>query len=424
MLEDTFPKVLVISDNCFSTDKNNGKTFQNIFKNWPIDKLAQFYIWPEIPNSNVCATYYRLTDLECLHALFKKNSVMGSIVKSHDINSINTSGGVYGSSWKNWSVSRFLREFIWRSKFWKQRGLIDWVNQYDPDVVFFVGIHCAFLYRIAYYICKTKDIPLVVYCTDDYYLPRFSLSVFYHLHRMWLVKWTKKLLRMEKTSLVTINEFMQERYKKKFHKDSRIIMNLIGVPELCPSYQDDSDRKIKIVYIGNLGHNRWKVLKNLAEAVMNSQYADKFMIEVYLGIEPTPKELKAITNPPYINYYGKLNAEQVKQKQLEADILLHVEAFDYKSRRNVQLSLSTKITEYMAAGRPVLAIGPGEVASIRFLKKYAGAYCITELNKDNIEDVLAKMTNYSKRKEMGYQNWKCIRSILNENKVEHIIKAR
>jgi glycosyltransferase involved in cell wall biosynthesis len=48
-------------------------------------------------------------------------------------------------------------------------------------------------------------------------------------------------------------------------------------------------------------------------------------------------------------------------------VLLHVEAFDDTVRAYTRLSLSTKIPQYMSSGRPILAYGPGELASCRYI---------------------------------------------------------
>ncbi|WP_312370246.1 hypothetical protein [Lachnoclostridium sp.] len=414
------PKVLVISGNCFSTQKNNGKTLGNIFKNWPKEKLAQLYIYPEFPNSNVCNNYFRITDTESLKSLLKHNEKCGGVVQLRHEQEDNTKAIVYKSNWKNWHISRFAREFIWIGVHWKD-GLLNWVNDFKPDIVFYVGSNYAFLSRMVDSICKARKIPLIIYCTDDYILPRFTIMPFFHIHRIWIVFWLKKLLNNNKSKLMTINEFMQETYKLYLHKDSKILMNMIDIPLQCPEYRQ-KDNIISILYIGNLGLNRWKTLGKFADLMSKSQYCNNFCVEVYSGIEPKKDELKYITQTSCMTYKGSLNKEQVKQKQMEADILLHVEAFDYNSRKNVKLSLSTKITEYMSAGKPILAIGPKEVASIKFLQKYGGANCITKLDKKNIHKVLSNMIEFNNRKNMGITNWESINRIINLNNMDEIIK--
>ena len=67
-----FPRILVISNNCFSKTNSNGRTLGNFFTGWPKDRLAQFYIQNEIPDFDVCEQFFRVTDSEAMKALLKK----------------------------------------------------------------------------------------------------------------------------------------------------------------------------------------------------------------------------------------------------------------------------------------------------------------------------------------------------------------
>lgn len=66
-----YPRVLVVSNNCFSDSNSNGRTLGNFFINWDKDSIAQFYIQAELPNSNVCENFYRVTDYEVLNSFLK-----------------------------------------------------------------------------------------------------------------------------------------------------------------------------------------------------------------------------------------------------------------------------------------------------------------------------------------------------------------
>jgi hypothetical protein len=70
-----------------------------------------------------------------------------------------------------------------------------------------------------------------------------------------------------------------------------------------------------------------------------------------------------------IVYMGGVSGNELEKRKSEADILLHVESDDEFSKSITRLSISTKIPEYLAVGRPVLAFGPSEVASMRLLKE-------------------------------------------------------
>ena len=78
----------------------------------------------------------------------------------------------------------------------------------------------------------------------------------------------------------------------------------------------------------------------------------------------------------------KRTVEKPKQK---ADILLHVESFDKKAIASTKYSFSTKIPEYLSAGKCVFAVGPSNVASIKYLSQFS---CVSNENDDIYNELL------------------------------------
>ncbi|MRR37181.1 glycosyltransferase family 1 protein [bacterium] len=75
---------------------------------------------------------------------------------------------------------------------------------------------------------------------------------------------------------------------------------------------------------------------------------------------------RALAAPGSSEIVGRVSADEVAQVQRAADVLVHVEGLDLRSRMQVHQSFSTKIVDYLACARCVLAIGPRGVASIDY----------------------------------------------------------
>lgn len=60
-----YPKVLVVSHNVFSTTSNMGKTMVAFFNSWDRENIAQLYFHTEVPNSDICKKFFRITDFDC-----------------------------------------------------------------------------------------------------------------------------------------------------------------------------------------------------------------------------------------------------------------------------------------------------------------------------------------------------------------------
>ena len=70
-----------------------------------------------------------------------------------------------------------------------------------------------------------------------------------------------------------------------------------------------------------------------------------------------------------IAYKGYIEATEVKKKILESDILIHTEDFNKENIQKVKYSVSTKIPDYLASGRLLIAYGPEEIESNEYIKR-------------------------------------------------------
>lgn len=72
------PKVLVLSNECFSYTTSNGRTLGNFFKNWPKDRLAQFFL-SGVPEVEFCKNYFQVSDKHALNAVLRKGACGGIV---------------------------------------------------------------------------------------------------------------------------------------------------------------------------------------------------------------------------------------------------------------------------------------------------------------------------------------------------------
>ena len=93
---------------------------------------------------------------------------------------------------------------------------------------------------------------------------------------------------------------------------------------------------------------------------------------------------KSLSEIKSIRFMGGIPASQVRAVQSEADILLHVESLRLKEKLMTRLSFSTKLVDYFAQRKCILAVGWSEAASIEYLRKNDIAVVVDDVNKINI----------------------------------------
>ena len=373
-------KILIISHNVFSVTENMGKTLVSYFKDFGKENLAQFYIHSEVPTSDICNNYYRVTDKEMIKSVFGFKT--GKVLSENDIQKnrktsrtdSGTEAKLYQKARKRTPLIYILRNLWWKLGHWNNKQFRVWIDKINPDCIFFVSGDYAFMYDIALKTAKSLNIPLYISCMDDYYFNNKNngklLGGFQHRHFM---KYVNKALSYS-SAIFCICDSMKEDYEKLFNKKCVTIHTAASFDRKL-----EGEKKRKISYIGNLGYNRHLQLADIGRALKNLG-ADIDHIDVYSS-EKREEILKLMTAENGIAFHGSIPADEVKKVMAESLAVIHTESFDENIKNSVRYSVSTKIADSLMSGTCILAYGPEEVASIKYLSDNNAAYCITSKEK-------------------------------------------
>ena len=391
-------KILLISHNVFCKTTNMGKTLMGYFEGVEPENIAQFYIHSEIPTTDLCKNYYRITDKEAIKSIFTRKSgiVFGEKDIKFDAESSRTDSGNdakrYQKARKRTPLIYLARNLWWSLGAWKTKKLLHWVDDFDPDVVFFASGDYAFMYKIALKIAKYKNIPLLVSCMDDYYFYNKNEKRFLGklVHRRFM-KQVKKTVAYS-SKLFCICDKMSRDYGEFFGKPTVTIHTPATITEPLKYEKTNS-----VSYIGNLGYKRNEQLVKIGRALKSLDVKDKpEFIDVYSG-ENDPDILIDLTEENGIKFHGSIPADKVLEVMGKSLAIIHIESFDPEMRKRVAYSVSTKIADSLASGTPLLAFGPAEVASVEYLIDNKAAFCAT--SEDELQRVLGELITDSKKRE-------------------------
>lgn len=373
-------RILVVSHNVFSETESMGKTLVSYFKDFGQENLAQFYIHSEIPTSDICNNYYRVTDKEMIKSVFGFKT--GKVLSENDIQKdrktsrtdSGTEAKLYQKARKRTPLIYILRNLWWKLGRWDNKQFRAWTDKINPDCIFFVSGDYAFMYDIALKTAKSRNIPLYVSCMDDYYFNNKNngkfLGGFQYKHFM---KSVNKAMSYS-SAIFCICDSMTEDYEKLFNKKCVTI-------HTAASFEGklEGEKKRKISYIGNLGYNRHLQLIDIGRA-LKKLGTDIDHIDVYSS-EKREEILKLMTAENGIAFHGSIPADEVKKVMAESLAVIHTESFDENIKNSVRYSVSTKIADSLMSGTCILAYGPEEIASIKYLSENKAAYCITSKEK-------------------------------------------
>ncbi len=366
-------KILLISHNCFSTHQNMGKTFLSLFSSFEKSEICQLYIYPTIPDVDVCSSYYRVTDKDVLNSILKFRKPGGEIDKSKISDEKKTlfenaeDAQLYRKKGNKEPIKRLLRDMMWSLSRYYTKDLEAWLDREAPTAIFLSPGYAKFIYDIALKISKKRNIPIITYICDDYYFVNSPKSLVGKLQLKLLQKKTDKL--MKKTShLITICDDIKNMYEEKFGVCATVIMTGTNY-EIAENVQI-KDAPASISYFGNIGCNRYLSLAEIGKEldIINSEKGTSYFLKIYTG-EKNPDILGTFDGIDSIKLCGFISGKEFDDTLHASDILLHTEAFDDASIDLVKHSVSTKIADSLASGVPLFAYGPSEVASMKHLIK-------------------------------------------------------
>ncbi|SNB28776.1 conserved hypothetical protein. Putative glycosyltransferase [Flavobacterium psychrophilum] len=388
-------KILIISHNSFSKLFNNGKTLESIFGEFHKENLAQiFFSENEIPDLEYCNNYFKITDTNVLKSFFWGYSDCGSVVKSGESKNngkvlIKRQSTLFDFFKSRVDYLTVFRDILWSFNSWKSKSLLNWVRNYNPDIVFYVGGNYGFSHKIARYVSKKFNLPLVTYFTDDYLIYPIDKNIFEYLQHQRIKLFYPKTIQ-QSSLCYAIGDLMANEYSNYFKKGFISIMNSVEKQDYV-RYKPNV--KIEMSYFGGLHLNRWQMLIKLANLVTDIK------INVYCVEKPNEEILKLFLKSN-INFRGAVEGENLKKAILSSDILLHVESNDLYYKSLTKLSISTKIPEYLMSGRFILGFGPPDVASMRILSdNHIGKVISSELTDGEIKTELDSIISNSDLRE-------------------------
>lgn len=365
-------KVLIVSHNPVSDQSNMGKTFLSLFSGFSPAELCQLYIYPTVPDTAACGSFYRVTDKDALRSLAAFRPVGGRIPEDR----IGTVPGAFERpadeplyrSRKNKSPLRqLLRDGLWRIARWYTPQLKQWLDREAPDCIFVAPGGAKFLYDMALRIADDRDLSVVTYLCDEYYFvnkPRTLLG----RYRLTLLKRKMEDILNRSAHLLVISPELKAQYAPHFHRNTAVLMT--GAAVSGPLAPQTHGNPIQICYFGNVRCGRYRCLARVAGELdsLNRERGTAWKLRIHTA-EKDPDILSALRAYESVELRPFVAGGNFEQALKAAELLLHVEDFDPVSMDAVKNSVSTKIADSLASGVPLVAFGPAGIASMEHLRR-------------------------------------------------------
>ncbi|MFM6272143.1 MAG: glycosyltransferase, partial [Dolichospermum sp.] len=253
--------------------------------------------------------------------------------------------------------------------------LMDWlplasyqkIADFSPEVIL-ICPNGSLGVLMGYKLIKHFNAPFLVYFMDD--CLKFS-------HTRWLTSNIQSLgdFLLEKAAgwLMISPQLEQElavRYKVKPQR-SLIVHNPVDLSnKTLPNFTPHSRDNLRVIYAGAILPMHYDAVAVVAEAIYELR-CDGIDIELVLH---TPSHFWNAYQDNWekwqVTYGNLIPYQELNQYLQKADLLLVASSFLPENSHATRCSVQTKLTDYMASGRPVLACGPNYSACNQFVKNW------------------------------------------------------
>ena len=184
---------------------------------------------------------------------------------------------------------------------------------------------------------------------------------------------------------------MKKEYDSIFGFDSTFIAKSIAIDKVSTESQDIHN-PIRLVYLGQVIYGRIYSLIAIAEALEKIN-ADgvKIQLYIYTNNQIGEDEKKRLLVKDSVFLMPPVPYTEVPRIMTENDVLVFVESFEPKFCNVARLSFSTKICDYLAGNKCILAIGPRNIAPIEYFKDEDAAIVAT--SKEEIMMAINKLSD-------------------------------
>lgn len=255
-----------------------------------------------------------------------------------------------------------------------------------------------------YLLAKRLKIPFVIYLMDDW----MNLS-----SRKWLGNdvhsLTYKVLK-ESVGWIMISNQLKQILAKRYKVEPKMLCvahNPVSAADK-PYLEKESETNMKqVVYAGSIWPMHYDSLLAVAQGIFLLRESGYEIELVIYSFEHFWEMHKQVFIPLGVRFGGRVAYTDLHSVLQKADLLLVTSTFDKQYESHALSSLQTKVTDYMVAGRAILACGPSNSACNLFVKEWeCGISCETnqpESIKDLLLNLFASTKHLNTLGKRGYQ---------------------
>jgi len=332
-------KVLYFAENALSAIQGGGIVAYAVLKGLPAENLLGFYEYRNITPVSEYADRF---------------TYLGNWRTPKFFDALNRATGQRTTAFLR---RRFTEQFIQNDLAFVEEHVER--RGFEPEVVYFAGLSYRYL-RLAVLAAERYDVPMVILHMDDWMTAERESAG--RWGGVWARRTREQLTKAAARSLVSSSN--SPRLAAKLteitgHRHVAANNCCSDLMEYARQPERSQPNRIPIIaYAGAMNrHLQGETLKVLASAVseLNAE-GTRVQLHIYTPWEFAP-DANAIAMPHAVFYKGQVGREQLTDIYRRADFLVTTVTYRESNISLFRHSLSTKLSEYLCVGKPVISMG-------------------------------------------------------------------
>ena len=282
-----------------------------------------------------------------------------------------------------------------------------WIREFAPDVVYGYLYDLPVLSLVGQ-ISDEFGYPVALHIMDDWPSGQYRDGVLQGIVRSHV---KRKLLSLvgRAVSLLAVSDAMAAEYEARYGRTFLPVHNPVDLQRwdaLAAAYGDEPDRPpddcLRVMYAGKVDSDTSGSLLDVAAVISDmSSHGQRISLRVNTPDVRSPAVARmAACRGVLVTPTGEYC--RVPSLMAAADVLLLPLDFDEQSVRFAHLSMPTKVSEYLASGRPVLTYAPRGSAVAEYARTRGWSLLVDERDPAAIRRALDLLIEDGElRREMG-----------------------
>lgn len=371
-----YPKVLLFGHS-FNNYTGMGITLTNLFADWPKDNIA---VWADGVEPELCNIIR-----PCSVYIGKyKDAVKQSIGKK-----------IPGFKDK---IREIIRKEYYKTGFQEFREnthisktYLSMAKKFNPEIIFCALGSDAAMKRCENLMYEFPNSKLVLYIVDDWVNTKINSRYF---ASFWRHKYDRDFRHIinRADGLLSICQYMTDEYRRIYGKVFYPFHNPVNIAEwqsidVLPKYEND---KVAILYVGKINDDTTPCLLDMCKTVDElNLMRDSFVFDIYSPDYGSKAFL--FDGKVGVHVFPPIAHEDIPKVMKSYSALFLPLGFSKQSRSYVRLSMPTKLTEYLASGRPVILYCPEEIALAKYLTDKNCAVMCTDNDTFKLKSTVASL---------------------------------